>query len=146
MHPPTALSEGTLVDRPVTAARSLEDLRLVGTASVRIPEGFTIHDRLKRTFVDVRLSKLNSGAQEKYQCVNLHFSYSSPLDPHSSEIDWATAEALAFGTLLLEGYNVRLSGQDAARGTFSQRHMRFVDQSVDGRSFIPLNSIEPGRP
>ncbi|MDB5718023.1 MAG: 2-oxoglutarate dehydrogenase component, partial [Sphingomonas bacterium] len=55
-------------------------------------------------------------------------------------IDWATAEALAFGALLQDGYGVRLSGQDSGRGTFSQRHAVWVDQT-DGHKFIPLSSL-----
>ena len=56
-------------------------------------------------------------------------------------IDWATAEALAFGTLLQEGYGVRLSGQDSGRGTFSQRHAVWVDQK-DGHKYIPLSTVD----
>jgi 2-oxoglutarate dehydrogenase E1 component len=52
-------------------------------------------------------------------------------------IDWGTAEALAFGSLLLEGYNVRLSGQDSTRGTFSHRHAALVDQET-GEEYAPL--------
>ncbi len=55
-------------------------------------------------------------------------------------IDWATAESLAFGTLLTDGFNLRLSGQDVGRGTFSQRHCLLVDQ-VTNQTCIPLNSI-----
>ena len=58
--------------------------------------------------------------------------------------DWATAEALAFGTLLREGHPVRLSGQDSGRGTFSQRHSVWVDQN-DGRKYIPLCEVGPAR-
>ena len=58
--------------------------------------------------------------------------------------DWATAEALAFGTLLAEGHNVRLSGQDSGRGTFSHRHAVWVDQQ-SGAKYIPLSTIEDGR-
>lgn len=47
-------------------------------------------------------------------------------------LDWATAEALAIGSLLYQGYNVRISGQDVGRGTFSQRHAMLVDQSTGG--------------
>ena len=57
-------------------------------------------------------------------------------------IDWAMAEHLAFGTLLLEGYGVRLSGQDSCRGTFSQRHSVFVDQNNEQR-YIPLSNLSP---
>ena len=56
-------------------------------------------------------------------------------------LDWATGEALAFGSLLLEGFPVRLSGQDSARGTFSQRHSVLIDQETEDR-FYPLNNID----
>lgn len=56
-------------------------------------------------------------------------------------IDWATAEAMAFGALLLEGHPVRLSGQDSCRGTFSQRHSVIIDQITESR-YIPLNNID----
>ena len=59
-------------------------------------------------------------------------------------IDWATAEALAFGTLLVEGNPVRLSGQDCNRGTFSQRHAKLIDQK-DESSYMPLNHIAEGQ-
>ncbi|HKI85573.1 MAG TPA: 2-oxoglutarate dehydrogenase E1 component, partial [Thermoanaerobaculia bacterium] len=58
--------------------------------------------------------------------------------------DWATAEALAFGSLLTEGYPVRLSGQDSARGTFSQRHSGLVNQETEER-YYPLNHIREGQ-
>ncbi|WP_428630760.1 2-oxoglutarate dehydrogenase E1 component [Sphingopyxis sp.] len=58
--------------------------------------------------------------------------------------DWATAEQLAFGTLLSEGYQVRLSGQDSGRGTFSQRHAVWVDQN-DERKYVPLTTVPHGR-
>ncbi len=58
--------------------------------------------------------------------------------------DWATGEALAFGSLLTEGYPVRLSGQDATRGTFSQRHSGFVHQESEER-YYPLNNIRAGQ-
>ena len=55
-------------------------------------------------------------------------------------IDWATAEALAFGSLVEEGFPVRLVGQDSGRGTFSQRHSVLRNQS-DNRRYVPLNNI-----
>ena len=58
--------------------------------------------------------------------------------------DWATAEALAFGGLLQEGHNVRLSGQDSGRGTFSHRHAVWSDQT-NGEKYIPLATIAGGR-
>ncbi|PKP96644.1 MAG: 2-oxoglutarate dehydrogenase E1 component, partial [Alphaproteobacteria bacterium HGW-Alphaproteobacteria-15] len=58
--------------------------------------------------------------------------------------DWATAEALAFGSLVMEGYGVRLSGQDSGRGTFSQRHAVWVDQKSE-RKYVPLNTLPHGK-
>jgi 2-oxoglutarate dehydrogenase E1 component len=58
--------------------------------------------------------------------------------------DWATAEALAFGSLLAEGYPVRLAGQDSTRGTFSQRHSAYIDQETEER-YYPLNHIREGQ-
>ena len=56
-------------------------------------------------------------------------------------VDWATAEALAFGTLLQDGFGVRLSGQDSRRGTFSQRHAVFIDQETE-RTYTPLRHLD----
>jgi len=58
--------------------------------------------------------------------------------------DWATAEALAFGSLVMEGYNVRLSGQDSGRGTFSQRHAVWVDQKTEDK-YVPLTTLPHGK-
>jgi 2-oxoglutarate dehydrogenase E1 component len=62
-------------------------------------------------------------------------------NPESAKVDWAFAETLAFGSLLLEGYNIRLSGQDSTRGTFSQRHMALFDQNT-GKPFIALQHLD----
>src|SRR6202021_3409237 len=59
-------------------------------------------------------------------------------------IDWSAAEALAFGSLLDEGFPVRLSGQDSERGTFSQRHSVLIDQETEAR-YVPLNHIRDGQ-
>ena len=96
---------------------SLERLREVGSALARIPGEFQPHAILRR-LLETRRSKVEA----------------------ATGIDWATAEALAFGTLLTEGFPVRLSGQDCGRGTFSQRHAVLVDQN-DERRFVPLNHI-----
>ena len=61
-----------------------------------------------------------------------------------NNIDWATGEALAFGTLLLDGYPVRLSGQDSERGTFSQRHAVLVDQETEKR-YTPFKHLREGQ-
>lgn len=98
---------------------SMELLNKVGQTLTKIPEGFTIHKRLERV-LNEKKEKLEAG----------------------QNIDWATGEALAFGSLLCEGNMVRLSGQDCCRGTFSQRHAVFVDQVNEDR-YIPLNNIQP---
>jgi 2-oxoglutarate dehydrogenase E1 component len=96
---------------------SIEKLKKIGHKITNIPADFNIHKTAKR-FNDNRRKMIDSG----------------------EGIDWATAEALAFGTLLTEGHNVRLSGQDVERGTFSQRHSVFYDQQDETRH-IPLNNL-----
>ncbi|UWR68910.1 2-oxoglutarate dehydrogenase E1 component [Phaeobacter inhibens] len=100
---------------------SPETFKEVGTALSRVPEGFPVHKTISR-FLDARAKMADSG----------------------EGIDWATGEALAFGSLLTEGYPVRLSGQDATRGTFSQRHSGIVNQNTEER-YYPLNNIRSGQ-
>ncbi|MBK9167566.1 MAG: multifunctional oxoglutarate decarboxylase/oxoglutarate dehydrogenase thiamine pyrophosphate-binding subunit/dihydrolipoyllysine-residue succinyltransferase subunit [Bryobacterales bacterium] len=85
----------------------------------RFPETFHIHPKL-RTFVEKRREVLRS----------------------NGVVDWAYAEALAFGSLVLEGTPVRLSGQDSGRGTFSQRHLIFYDSETAER-YIPMCHLSP---
>ena len=94
-----------------------DELRGIGTALTTVPPGFNIHKTLQR-ILDAKKEMLASGAN----------------------FDWATAEALAFGSLLCDGYGVRLSGQDSGRGTFSQRHSVWTDQA-DGHRVVPLKSV-----
>jgi len=94
-------------------------LREVGEQITSYPEKFNIHRTLKRV-LDNKHKMFEEG----------------------QGFDWATAEALAFGSLLREGYGVRLSGQDCGRGTFSHRHAVFVDQKTEER-FVPLKHINP---
>jgi 2-oxoglutarate dehydrogenase E1 component len=81
---------------------------------------------------------------------NIHKTVARQLDAKSkmfengTGFDWATGEALAFGSLLSEGYPVRLAGQDATRGTFSHRHSAFIDQKNENR-YYPLNSVRDGQ-
>lgn len=100
---------------------SMEMLQAVSQALTRIPVGFETHKRLDRVLKEKR-ERLDTG----------------------QNIDWATAEALAFGTLLCEGSPVRLSGQDSCRGTFSQRHAVFIDQKNEAR-YVPLNHVQEGQ-
>ncbi len=98
-----------------------ETLQEIGTALTTIPEGFSIHRTVAR--------QLDS---------------KKAMFAGKAGFDWATAEALAFGSLQTEGYPVRLAGQDATRGTFSQRHSAFIDQQTEDR-YYPLNHIREGQ-
>ena len=93
-------------------------LRAVGDVLTTVPEGFTLHNTLKRTIA----------AKAKMFETGVGF-------------DWATAEALAFGSLLMEGNTVRLSGQDVQRGTFSHRHSKWHDQKDFSRRYMPLANL-----
>jgi 2-oxoglutarate dehydrogenase E1 component len=107
--------------RDVQTGVGIDTLREVGRALTTVPDGFNINRRLVRQFK----------AKEK-------------MFRTGEDIDWATAEALAFGTLLVEGHRVRLSGEDSNRGTFSQRHASWVDQETEAH-YIPLNHIRDGQ-
>ncbi|KAK2101024.1 putative 2-oxoglutarate dehydrogenase E1 component DHKTD1, mitochondrial [Saguinus oedipus] len=98
----------------------LDLLRLVGMKSVEVPRELQMHSHLLKTHVQSRMEKVMNG----------------------TKLDWATAEALALGSLLAQGFNVRLSGQDVGRGTFSQRHAMVVCQETDD-TYIPLNHMDP---
>ncbi|MEM6305987.1 MAG: 2-oxoglutarate dehydrogenase E1 component, partial [Pseudomonadota bacterium] len=98
-----------------------ETLKEVGQALVTIPDGFPMHKTVGR-LMEAKSKMFDSGAG----------------------FDWATAEALAFGSLLTEGYKVRLAGQDSTRGTFSQRHSGIVNQNDESR-YYPLNHIREGQ-
>ncbi|MBV1927645.1 MAG: 2-oxoglutarate dehydrogenase E1 component, partial [Rhodobacteraceae bacterium] len=93
----------------------------VGASLSRVPEGFPLHKTIGR-LLDSKKQMFETG----------------------KGFDWATGEAIAFGSLLTEGYPVRLSGQDATRGTFSQRHSGLIDQNTEERYF-PVNNIREGQ-
>ena len=96
---------------------SIQKFNEIGKALTKIPNEINAHKTVKR-MLDNKQKQLTSG----------------------KNIDWATAEALAFGSLLVEGYPVRLSGQDCTRGTFSHRHSAVIDQLTEER-YYPLNNI-----
>jgi len=98
-----------------------ELLKEVGTAISKLPEGVNVNRKIVRQ-LEAKQQMFKTG----------------------EGIDWATAEALAFGTLCVEGTRVRLSGQDCGRGTFSQRHSVLVDQDTEAR-YVPLNNIRDGQ-
>jgi 2-oxoglutarate dehydrogenase E1 component len=104
-----------------TTGVEMDRLREVGLAISSAPTNFRLHKTLQR-LLQAKRKMIDTG----------------------EGIDWATGEALAFGTLLSEGYPVRLSGQDSARGTFSQRHAALVDQENEER-YLPLNHIADGQ-
>lgn len=108
-------------DRRGKTEASLDKLRELGRAFTVIPQNFNMHRTVQRV-VEARRKAIEEG--------------------HS--IDWALAEHLAFATLLDEGFHVRLSGQDSARGTFSQRHSHFIDQETEAR-YTPLNNLREGQ-
>ena len=93
----------------------------LGHKLTTIPNSVDMHKTLKRV-IDGRREMITTG----------------------ENIDWATAESLAFGSLLDEGFPVRLSGQDSVRGTFSQRHSGIIDQTTEAR-YVPLNNIRDGQ-
>ena len=99
----------------------LAKLKDLGHRLTTIPNSIDMHKTLKRV-IDGRREAIDSG----------------------ENLDWATAESLAFATLVDEGFPVRLSGQDSVRGTFSQRHSGVVDQTTEDR-YIPLNNLREGQ-
>lgn len=114
-------------DEPVLGRRNIPtaidegELKRLGEVLTTVPQGFNIHKTLQR-ILDAKKEMFASG----------------------EGFDWATAEALAFGSLLAEGHGVRLSGQDSGRGTFSQRHAVWVDQK-SAEKYVPLTTVGPGR-
>ncbi len=96
----------------------VETLEQISKALTSVPEGFHVHRTIQR-FLDNRKKMMETG----------------------QGIDWAMAEALSFGSLLVENHRVRLSGQDVERGTFSSRHSVLIDQENEER-YTPLNHIK----
>ena len=98
-----------------------ETMKQIGEALSRAPDDFPMHKTVER-LLESKRKMFETG----------------------EGFDWATSEAMAFGSLLLEGYPVRLSGQDSARGTFSQRHSALINQDTEER-YYPLNNIREGQ-
>jgi 2-oxoglutarate dehydrogenase E1 component len=107
------------VERRGQTAVDLDTLRQIGETMTTVPDHMTLNPKLTR-IVEARADRIKEG----------------------KGLDWATAEHLAFGSLLLEGNMVRLSGQDSCRGTFSQRHAVLVDQATEER-YAPLAHLAP---
>jgi 2-oxoglutarate dehydrogenase E1 component len=101
----------------------LERLRALNESLLVRPEGFTFHKKLER-------------AREKRR--------QALADAAARTVDWATAEELAFATILADGVPIRLTGEDVERGTFSQRHAVFHD-AVSGAEFVPLQALAGAR-
>jgi 2-oxoglutarate dehydrogenase E1 component len=108
-------------DRRGDTGVAIEKLREAGRALVTVPQGFRLNPKIARQ-LEVKRAAIKTG----------------------EGIDWATAEALAIGSLCAEGTHVRMSGQDSGRGTFSHRHAILVDQETEER-YIPINHISPGQ-
>jgi len=113
--------EPVLGRRNVPTAISEDELLRLGKVLTTVPAGFNIHKTLQRV-LDAKKEMFAGG----------------------EGFDWATAEALAFGSLIAEGHGVRLSGQDSGRGTFSQRHAVWVDQQT-AEKYIPLTTVDGAR-
>jgi 2-oxoglutarate dehydrogenase E1 component len=96
-----------------------ETLKQIGAALSHVPDNFNLNSKIARQ-LDAKQHAIAGG----------------------EGIDWATGEALGFGSLLLEGSRIRLSGEDTQRGTFSQRHAVLIDQ-VNQNEYVPLNNIAP---
>ncbi|HUL05726.1 MAG TPA: 2-oxoglutarate dehydrogenase E1 component [Candidatus Acidoferrum sp.] len=108
-------------DRRGETSLPIQTLKEIGKALAGVPKDFNANRKIVR---------LLQSKQQMFES--------------GEGIDWATAEALAFGSLLIEGHPVRLSGQDSGRGTFSQRHAVLVDQDTEAQ-YLPLNNIRPGQ-
>ena len=115
------MSVATGDDRRGVTGVSEDRLREVGKALTTVPDNFSLNAKIVRQ-LEAKRKMIDTG----------------------EGIDWATGEALAFGTLLMEGHPVRLSGQDSERGTFSQRHSVLVDQMNEERH-TPLNNLRFGQ-
>jgi 2-oxoglutarate dehydrogenase E1 component len=98
---------------------STETLKQVGAALSHVPDDFNLNPKITRQ-LEAKAQAIETG----------------------EGIDWATGEALAYGSLLLEGSRIRLSGEDTQRGTFSQRHAVLIDQ-INQNEYTPLNNIAP---
>ena len=112
--------EGEDYQRGETAIKP-KTMKEIGKALVNAPQNFVLHKTVAR-LLETKQEMFDTG----------------------QGFDWATAEALAFGSLLTEGYPVRLAGQDSTRGTFSQRHSGLIHQESEER-YYPLNNIREGQ-
>jgi len=113
---------GTPEGPPPETAVSRQTLETIGAALAKVPRDFHVNPKV--TTLLSRREKIARG---------------------EAPVDWATAEALAFGSLVLDGTPVRLSGEDTSRGTFSQRHMVLHD-TVNGERWTPLAALSPAAP
>jgi len=116
----TAIIQPTYSHASVSTGITREKLQHIGQTLTSVPEGFHLNPTLEKRFLPRRVEALTN----------------------AGPIDWAFAESLAFGSLLMEGSPVRLSGQDCRRGTFSQRHAVFYDYETRERH-IPLQHLSP---
>lgn len=120
LEPPIAQATDQTTRSATDTAVPTDELQHIGDAFVNMPEGFTVHPKLKQA-MEKRAQSVRDGG-----------------------IDWATGELLAFGTLLKEGTPVRLAGQDSRRGTFVQRHAVLIDK-VTAEEWTPLLYLGEGQ-
>ncbi len=110
-------------ETPVLTGVSVEVLKKVSKALSTVPDDFEPNPKLRKELLQARYADVHE----------------------RKSVNWGVAESLAFGTLLLDGTPIRLSGQDSRRGTFSQRHTVFYDQGNE-RTYIPLQNLAPNQP
>jgi 2-oxoglutarate dehydrogenase E1 component len=110
------------------------------------PQGSTIRTSISRETFDRLIDRLHALPDDFHVNDKLarNFIAKRKEAAHGGPIDWALAEAIAFGATLLEGIPVRLSGQDSSRGTFSQRHLEFFDTET-GAEHVPMKHLAPGQ-
>lgn len=121
-----------LIFQPTVTAVPKSTLKKVGKQLCTIPKDVTIHPKLAALMKE-RLNMLDLDSSDK----KTSNAQSIPIKP----LDWGMAELLAYGTLLWENKDIRLSGQDSCRGTFSHRHARLVDQTQE-ESYVPLQHLK----
>lgn len=127
-----------LIFQPTVTAVSKSVIQEVGKQLCTIPKDVTIHPKLA-VLMKERLSMIDLDSADKNPD-NAQSNAANPVKP----IDWGMAELLAYGTLVWENKDIRLSGQDSCRGTFSHRHARLVDQTRE-ESYVPLQHLKPSQ-
>jgi 2-oxoglutarate dehydrogenase E1 component len=121
LPPDGSVAAQAFIFKPVKTGVQGKTLKAIAERFCRIPEKFNIHKKLGK-IVEKRRAMVSGDIKKK-------------------TIDWGMAEHLAYGSLLVQGHDVRISGQDSCRGTFSHRHAVWFDQ-LDARRYVPLKRLK----